>query len=349
MLSTNYYDVEQSASALVSGVIPLLEKKQPLSNKKDGRMFPQEPLYCEQPSKPSLRGKLHLVCSLILMLGMWHLLIEANENDWGILAAFIYVSSNVLSFAISGLYHCVAWSTRVEILMQKLDHVAVAVLTCGSFIPLQLLLMRPERPKTSMLFIVLSWTFCAWTAFCVFCRVNTPKGALFRQIMIVASVLPFVPLACSVMNSLEISMMVLALLFHILATTVFHAKKPNPWPSVCGYYEVFHFLTVGAGICVYVANWSMIRRSSNPYDRHPDILEYAQDSIEDYGDSFAEYWEAAAQYSANQYASSSLGGVGGERGIGGSSVIATATTAFGKNVEMLAAQIAAAAGRLRSR
>ena len=345
MLSTNYYDVEQSATDLVSGVIPLLEKKQPISRKNDGRLFPQEHLYCEQPSRPSLRGKLHLVCSLILMLGMWHLLSEANEDDWGMIAAFLYVASNVLSYAISGLYHCVDWNTRAEILMQKLDHVGVAVLTCGSFVPLQLLLIRPLRPKTSTFFMLLCWSSCAWLAFCVFCRSNTPKGALFRQGMVVASAIPFIPSACSVMNSLEISMMVLALMFHVLATSVFHSKRPNPFPLVCGFYEIFHFLTVAAGLCVYVANWSIIRRSSNPYNRHPDILEFAQDSIEDYGDSLQEYWDAAAQYSSAQYASTL--GVGGENGLGGSPV--SSASILSKGVETLAAQIAAAAGRLRYR
>ena len=39
-----------------------------------------------------------------------------------------------------------------------------------------------------------------------------------------------------------------------------------------------------AGICVYIGNWSIIRRTCNPYARHPDLWEYILEVLH-YGSS----------------------------------------------------------------
>lgn len=56
--------------------------------------------------------------------------------------------------------------------------------------------------------------------------------------------------------------------------TIFTKGKPNPWPAYFSHHEIFHVFVVMAGITVYFINWSIIRRSCNPYARYTDVGEH---------------------------------------------------------------------------
>ncbi len=126
------YDIESSNLGLIS-------------KKADGRLYQSYHLYSEGLRRPFLRGRLHLFCAAVLLpLGMWHLYGEANGNTWGRLAAVVYVGTNIFCYGVSGIYHLVNWSPRNEILLQKWDHVGIAMLSCGTrFPPTCLLCFHP--------------------------------------------------------------------------------------------------------------------------------------------------------------------------------------------------------------
>jgi hypothetical protein len=94
-----------------------------LSNerKKDGRLFPELPLYCEGMNKPLFRGMFHLFFSLLLPFSLFHLLYEANGNLVGSIAAIIYISSNMLCYGArylsiyASIYLCIYTSIYVYI------------------------------------------------------------------------------------------------------------------------------------------------------------------------------------------------------------------------------------------
>ena len=52
-------------------------------------------------------------------------------------------------------------------------------------------------------------------------------------------------------NVLNMLMMVMSGL--AVGGVAYAIKKPNPWPGVFGYHEVFHAMTIVAAICHYIA------------------------------------------------------------------------------------------------
>jgi len=40
---------------------------------------------------------------------------------------------------------------------------------------------------------------------------------------------------------------------YTVGAVVYASRRPDPWPTVFGYHEVFHLLTIVAGIIFYVA------------------------------------------------------------------------------------------------
>lgn len=108
--------------------------------KYDGRLFPEYKLYCEGMNKPKGRGKIHLAASLLLPLGLVHLFLEANGSFYGIISSTFYIFTNIWCYGVSGIYHVFQWSARTEIILQKLDHCGIALLSCGTMMPVIFLL-----------------------------------------------------------------------------------------------------------------------------------------------------------------------------------------------------------------
>lgn len=233
-------------------------------DKRDHRLFPEYLLYCEGLPKPALRGVLHLICSLVLPFGMWHLVQESNGSTLGSIAAVVYIFTNMFCYGFSALYHVGKWSIQKEILLQKLDHCGIALLSAGTFFPASILLLPSE---IGLLFFLSTFSTFLWTCYHI---INLRPSSL-RQILVIGTLLPFMPFLSPRMNNIEFWGTILTIIFQAIGLSVFSFRRPNPWPSVFGYHEIFHIFVVLAGICVYFINWSIIRRTCNPYMQISDI------------------------------------------------------------------------------
>ena len=92
--------------------------------------------------KPVLRGMLHLFFTMLLPFGLemlWK--VGGHRNNIAHVASTLYICSNLWCYGISALYHVGNWSVQTEILLQKLDHCGVAILSTGTMIPCCLLLL----------------------------------------------------------------------------------------------------------------------------------------------------------------------------------------------------------------
>lgn len=233
-------------------------------DKNDGRLHPEFPLYCEGMLKPACRGMLHMVCTLLLPIGAWHLVSQANGNFHGQVVAFIYVLSNIWCYGASSLYHVGKWSPKMEILLQKLDHTGIAVMSVGTFVPTAVLLFPQWE---GMLFIFMLLIACGWCIQGII--VNTPS--LIRQAIVPAISLLFLPRLCVTYNNLELLCYFSTIVVKGMGIAVFVKQKPDPWPSFFGYHEIWHVFVVAGGVCIYIANWSIILRSCDPYGHHNDL------------------------------------------------------------------------------
>jgi hemolysin III len=244
---------------------PTANMKQP-KRKDDGRLFQEYPLYVEGLEKPLCRGVGHLIFALLLPFGMYHLIHEANGNFKGTIIAILYVSSNMFCYGFSSLLHIGKWSVRQEIFIQKMDHCGIAVLSCGTMLPVSCLLLDQ---KIGLLFTCISVSSCAWTCY----NIWQLRPSAFRQFVTAAALLPFIPFCWYRMNSIEFRSMICCCILQFFGMQVFTRGWPNPWPMVFGYHEVFHVFVIVSGMCVYLCNWSVIRRTCNPYAHRTEIID----------------------------------------------------------------------------
>jgi hemolysin III len=200
------------------------------------------------PLKPRLRGVLHeyaffvsLACGVALIL--------AATNGRARLAAAIYAGAVSALLGTSALYHRVTWRPRARRWMRRLDHSMIFVLIAGTYTPVALLALKGSLSSTILIVLwagagggmvfKLAWIDAPkWLFAAVYVALGLVTAAVFGQLPATIGWLGAAGLAAG------------GLLYGVGAV-VYASGRPNPWPRVFGYHEVFHTLVIVAAALHY--------------------------------------------------------------------------------------------------
>jgi hemolysin III len=200
--------------------------------------------------KPLLRGVLHQA-AFVVSLAVGPLLIIDAEGTRARLASAVFAASVAACFGASALYHRVTWTPNVRLWMRRVDHAGVYLLIAGTYTPVSLLVLRGAwRP----VILAIVWTGAAAAIVLKFVWVAAPKwlaaaiGIALGWVAVVA-----LPQLISRLDALESSLLIAGGLAYTAGAVVYARRRPDPFPAVFGYHELFHALTIVAVVCQYVA------------------------------------------------------------------------------------------------
>jgi len=202
------------------------------------------------PARPLLRGVLHQVGFVVAFAVGALLVLDWDGTRRGVAAA-VFAGSVATMLGASALYHRVTWSARVRPWMRRVDHAGIYILIAGSYTPVGLLILQGWL---QVLILAAVWTSAAAATILKFCWVGAPKwlsAALAISIGWIGVIaLPDLLDAVGIGPVLLIAAGGVA---YTLGGVVYARKKPDPAPSVFGYHELFHSLTLVALVLQYVA------------------------------------------------------------------------------------------------
>jgi hemolysin III len=201
-------------------------------------------------TKPVLRGWLHLIWfGASLVLGT--LLLVHAHGPARITAIAIYAASVSALFGISALYHRGNWTDAWRRRLQRLDHVMIFFLIAGTATPAFLLAMRGAFGLTCL---IVMWSLTLTAAAIHMARMRAPEvvvGATFLGLGWVAGVaLPGVWIHAGAEPG---ALMLAGGLLYTTGAISYHRRRPDPYPSVFGYHEVFHAYVCAAATCQFIA------------------------------------------------------------------------------------------------
>jgi len=173
------------------------------------------------------------------------------DTDAGRAAAVAFGTSAAVMFGASALYHGVPWPDHRRRWLRRLDHAGIYLLIAGSYTPVGLLVLQgPWR------FVVLGivWIGAAAAIALKFLWVDAPTWLSAA----IGIVLGWVAVAVfpQIFDRVGIAGSVLVLTGGIAYTAgavVYALRRPDPFPTVFGYHEVFHALVIVAVACQYSA------------------------------------------------------------------------------------------------
>lgn len=200
--------------------------------------------------KPRLRGLLHAAAFLAAVpLGV--VLILQAETSLGRAAAVVFAASVVTMFGASGLYHSPPWPERPRRWLRRIDHAGVYGLIAGTYTAFGLLALKGNwRP------VVLGIVWIGALAAIVFKFSWIDAPTWISSVIGVAlgwvGVIVFPQLLGEI--GLAASLLVVAGgLLYTAGALVYAFRRPDPYPAVFGFHEVFHVLVIAAVACQYSA------------------------------------------------------------------------------------------------
>jgi hemolysin III len=200
------------------------------------------------PIKPRLRGVLHeygffvsLLCGVALIL--------AASGGKARLAATIYAVAVSGLLGTSALYHRVTWRPATRRWMRRLDHSMIFVLIAGTYTPVALLALKGSLANT---ILIVMWAGALGGVIFKLLWIDAPKW-LFATVytalgLVTAAVFGQLPAAIGWLGAAGLA---LGGLLYLIGAVVYASGRPNPWPKVFGYHEVFHALVLAAAALQY--------------------------------------------------------------------------------------------------
>jgi hemolysin III len=199
----------------------------------------------------------HLVAACFALVGAGLLIAQASVqgDPWKVVGLGIYGVSLMALFTSSALHHGINGGPRLNEVLRTLDYDSVFLLIAGSLTPLVLVLFRTvygwtvlgavwtiaalgivmrsvwrQVPKyiTNALYIALGWM----TVLLVAADVTVPLGAL--------------------------ALMAAGGLVYSAGFVVFVLEKPNPWPGVFGFHELWHLLVIIGALLHYFVIYAYV-------------------------------------------------------------------------------------------
>jgi len=192
--------------------------------------------------KPLLRGVSHQIAACFALAALVGLSLAAPTARARI-AAIVYGASLLALFTVSALYHRPTWGPRARLLWRRLDHSAIFLLIAGTYTPFCLLL--GGRIGTALLTVV--WTGAAAGMVQSIAWPTAPKPlAAVAYVALGWVVLPVVPVLHLELGPWSLALLAAGGVTYSLGAVVYALRRPDPFPRVFGYHEVFHAMVIVA-------------------------------------------------------------------------------------------------------
>lgn len=198
------------------------------------------------PSRPLLRGWSHVV-AFVAAAALCGVMVGLAPGALARATAIVYLAGLCAMFGVSALYHRVPWSPEARARMGRIDHSTIFAAIAGTYTPVAVLGLE-GWPQATVLALV--WGGTVVGVALQWLPLDLPRW-LFTSIYALVgwAAITALPQLHDALGTVGLGLLVGGGLAYTLGAVVYALKRPDPWPSVFGFHEVFHLCTVvGAGL-----------------------------------------------------------------------------------------------------
>jgi hemolysin III len=204
----------------------------------------------EEDAVPPLRGLLHAYAGWFALAAAIALVLMAPTAQ-ARAASAIYGLGLTALFAVSGLYHRWRWDMRWRPLMRRMDHSTIFIFIAASCTPVAWLVLDGPLRTVSLVAV---WAGAAGGIALSVAWITAPRILVALSYLVVgwAGVIG-VPQIADRLPATPLVLLASGGVLYTVGAVVYALKRPNPWPRVFGFHEVFHALVVAAAIVHFIA------------------------------------------------------------------------------------------------
>jgi hemolysin III len=202
-------------------------------------------------TSPRLRGWLHLA-AFVVAIPAGGLLVSRSGVQGSIV---LYAVTLAALYGVSAAYHLLPMTTRARYWMRRVDHAVIYVFIAGAFTPMCLLV----APGTNgQVLVALAWLGAAAGVTIKMVNLEQTRvlgGALY--ILLGWLAMAVLPAMLRRLDAVQLSLLFVQGTLYTLGALILVIRRPDPYPDVFGYHEVWHSMVVVATACYYLVLWSL--------------------------------------------------------------------------------------------
>lgn len=201
-------------------------------------------------ARPLLRGYLHLAGAILTVFGAAYLAMRSAGDPPKLASLLIYAASAELVFAMSALYHIVTWKPQARAVLRRLDHANIFVLIAGTYTPI---VFNVLDGGWRVGILVAVWALSLAGIVTAVTDVPLPRWASVGLYVLTGWVaLAAFPAIIATTGAVGVLLLVSGGVLYTLGALAYGFRRPNPWPRVFGYHELFHLATLAANAAFFV-------------------------------------------------------------------------------------------------
>jgi hemolysin III len=205
--------------------------------------------------KPRYRGVSHEIAAFLSLPGALALLHLARGRA-ATIAAAVYGGSLVVLFACSAIYHRPQWQPRRREVLGRIDQSAIFLLIAGTYTPFCLLL----GPGKGHALLAAVWVGALAGIGLALAWPSAPKRLMAGVYVLLGwFMVPMLSVFHRVVPATDFALLLGGGLLYTMGAVVYALRRPDPYPAVFGYHEIFHLFVVGAAACHFGAATAVIQ------------------------------------------------------------------------------------------
>ena len=205
------------------------------------------------PPKPLMRGWSHALAafaSLVLTIALcW----QSRADLPRLISLLIFGLGMLELYTLSALYHIGHWSARTGRVLRAIDHANIFVMIAGTYTPLCFNLLSGWLRVTILIII---WTLALIGVGLAIFTLRLPRwitAALYIGMGWV--VILALPAFLAVVPWYAVATLLLGGVLYTIGAVVYALKRPNPFPRVFGFHEVFHLFVIAGSVAFASCIW----------------------------------------------------------------------------------------------
>jgi hemolysin III len=168
----------------------------------------------------------------------------------------VYGLSMVLLYFASASYHLLDVSPKAHVMLRRLDHISISILIAGTYTPMCLVALRGSTGT------LLSWGVWGLAGAVILTDIfwlDAPRGIKAGLYVLLGwfAVWATVPLQRAIGWG-GMAWMLAGGLAYSVGALLYAIRKPNPWPGVIGFHEIWHLFVLAGSASFVVLVWRYV-------------------------------------------------------------------------------------------
>ena len=206
--------------------------------------------------RETISGLTHLAGGLVTAVACFALAREGyvRGGAFQAVANSVFALTLVAMYASSSIYHLLPVTHPSRPFYRRLDHMSIFLLIAGSYTPL---CIGPLGGPLGWTFLAVIWTVAAAGLLFKIFWMDAPRWLSTSLYVAMGWLLAFaiVPLY-QALPAAGIGFLVASGVIYTLGALVYGIQKPDPWPGVFGFHEIWHLFVMAGSACHF---WAVLR------------------------------------------------------------------------------------------